>query len=136
MSQVTKEDLKEYRTMKRELEQIKKRLYKMNSHVFDDIDREMLSASVRKSSSRNALRKLVALKKEYSDRFEALLSKEKDIQAFIDSIEDRELATYIMMKYINDTEVKSEEELGELFHYDRTTLPKRLNRLFDKKDGE
>ena len=43
---------------------------------------------------------------------------------------DAELAAYVTAKYI---ECRSEKEIEAMFHYERTTMPKRLRRYLKKK---
>ena len=126
---MTIKQLLQYRGIKKEIEIIRQRYSALVSIAAVPLNGMPSSGKINKPTEENAIR-LEELKKEYQHRLRDLLKLEKEIIQFAHSIPDAELAAYVNAKYI---ECRSEKEIEAMFHYERTTMPKRLRRYLKKK---
>lgn len=126
---MTIKQLIQYRGIKKEIEIIKQRYSALVSTAAVQLNGMPSSGKINKPTEENAI-KLEQVKKQYQDRLKDLLILESEIIRFVESITDAELAAYVTAKYI---ECRSEKEIEAMFHYERTTMPKRLRRYLKKK---
>ena len=129
---MTLQKLTQYKGIKAEISSIRSRLdvITLKSPKLDGLP----SGTDVTSPTENAALRLAELSELYSHRLEELYVLEKEINDFVEGIKDIELATYVREKYIEGRYTRDTTACAQ-FHYDRTTMQKRLRRYIKKENS-
>ena len=124
---MTRKTLKDYRAIRAEVVSIKLRLKEIREEVSAcgiKIDGLPNSSKINKPTEDVAVR-LVEAEKKYSARLRFLLAKEKEINEWLNSIDDLLVVSYVRLKYF---QCLDETEIETVLYCSRSTLWRRLEK--------
>lgn len=119
---MTEKELSRYYYLKKEISDLEERIIKLGYGV-GSVEISDMPKGV--PSNNTIQQRVVELREKYIEARVSALEEYLKIEKYISSVDDSEIRTMMRLRFLD---LKSWEEIGREYHYDRTTVSKKIRR--------